>query len=184
MDNDRWKINIANENNVTLEDVKFIFEQAEKRLDDTVKTGASISSKNTGILTVMTGVIIALSSYVIDKWVSFSSVDNKIFVSFVAVAYISALIAYMIKNILPSHYHVVGSLPQELFVQQFFEDSLERQKQIIYLYMSETENYQFRITHNESKNKNRWICYMTSMIALVIMPFFLAIVYFILQAVR
>ena len=34
----RWKIKLSNESNVTLEDVKFIFSQAEKRLDDTIKT--------------------------------------------------------------------------------------------------------------------------------------------------
>jgi hypothetical protein len=41
-----WKIDSSIDvNRVSLEDVKLIFGQAEKRLDDTVKTGESIASK-------------------------------------------------------------------------------------------------------------------------------------------
>lgn len=39
-----WKIDPAiNINRVSLEDVKFVFTQAEKRLDDTMKTGDGIT---------------------------------------------------------------------------------------------------------------------------------------------
>jgi len=69
-----WKIDSRIDvNRVSLEDVKFIFSQAEKRLDDTVKTGESIASKTMSMITVMTGVLIALSGYTISNWKGFSS---------------------------------------------------------------------------------------------------------------
>ena len=60
---ERWKIELSNDCNVTLDDVKFIYSQAEKRLDDTIKTGETIASKTTTILTLMTGVIVGVSAY-------------------------------------------------------------------------------------------------------------------------
>ena len=69
-----WKIDSRIDvNRVSLEDVKFIFSQAGKRLDDTVKTGESIASKTMSMITVMTGVLIALSGYTISNWKGFSS---------------------------------------------------------------------------------------------------------------
>ena len=50
---------------VSLEDVKLIFAQAEKRLDDTVKIGENIASKTMSMITLMAGVLIALSGFII-----------------------------------------------------------------------------------------------------------------------
>jgi hypothetical protein len=64
-----WQIDPSIDVNlVTLEDVKLIFSQAEKRLDDTVKTGESIASKTMTMVGLLTGVLIALCGYTISNW--------------------------------------------------------------------------------------------------------------------
>jgi len=184
MSTERWKIAVSNENNVTIEDVKFIYSQAEKRLDDTIKTGETIASKTTTILTLMTGIIVGVSAYIVNKWEGLTSVDNKIIVSTIAIIYVALVLVYMIRNVLPNHYHVAGSLPKDLFSDVYFNDSVDRNKQTIYLYMSEIENYQFRIEKNGTVNDERWSKYIGSIIALLIMPFLLAILYVVLEATR
>ena len=64
-----WKIDPSIDvTRVSLEDVRFVFSQAEKRLDDTAKTGESIASKTMSMMTLMAGVLIALSGYTISDW--------------------------------------------------------------------------------------------------------------------
>lgn len=184
MSNNRWKIQLSNESNVTIDDVRFIFSQAEKRLDDTIKTGETIASKTTTILTVMIAVIVGVSAFLINKWTGFAEIDNKIIVSAVAIIYVALVLVYMIKNVLPNHYYVGGSLPKDLFSDVYFNDNVDRTKQTVYMYMSEIENYQFRIEKNWSVNDERWSKYIGSVIALLIMPFALAILYIILEATR
>jgi len=179
-----WSIQLSNENNVTLDDVKFIFSQAEKRLDDTIKTGESIASKTTTLLTLMTGIIVGVSAYLINKWTDFKTFDNKTIIAAVSIIYVFFVLVYMIRNVLPNHYYVAGSLPKDLFIDAFFKDDVDRKKQTTYIYMSEIEDYQLRIDKNWITNDERWSKYITSVIALLIMPFALAILYIILEATR
>ena len=73
-----WKIDRSIDvDRVSLEDVKFIFSQAEKRLDDTVKTGESIASKTMSMITLLAGVLIALSGYMISNWNSVALASHK-----------------------------------------------------------------------------------------------------------
>lgn len=65
-----WKIDPSVEvNRVSLEDVKLIFSQAEKRLADTAKARESIESKTMTVVSLMTGILIALCGYAISNWV-------------------------------------------------------------------------------------------------------------------
>ena len=95
-------------------------------------------------------------TYIINKWVGFDSIDNKVILSAIAIIYVALILVYMIKNVLPNHYFVCGSLPEDLFKDIFFKDSVDRGKQTIYLYMNEIENYQFRIDKNWDVNNERW----------------------------
>jgi hypothetical protein len=73
-----WKIDPAIDvDRVSLEDVKLIFSQAEKRLDDTVKTGENIASKTMSMITLMAGVLVALSGFMIANWDSSTPAINK-----------------------------------------------------------------------------------------------------------
>lgn len=49
-----WKIDpTIDVNRVSIEDVKLVFAQAEKRLDDTIKTGELIAGKTMTLMTLM-----------------------------------------------------------------------------------------------------------------------------------
>jgi hypothetical protein len=64
-----WKIDPSiDADRVSLEDVKLIFSQAEKRLDDTVRAGENIASKTMSVITLMAGIFVALSGFMIANW--------------------------------------------------------------------------------------------------------------------
>jgi hypothetical protein len=88
-----WKIDPSIDiNRVSLEDVKFVFSQAEKRLDDTVKTGESIASKTMSMITLMAGVLIALSGYTISDWKGLAFATDKDVVAVLGSLYILGLL--------------------------------------------------------------------------------------------
>jgi hypothetical protein len=177
-----WKIDPSIDvNRVTLEDVKFIFSQAEKRLDDTVKTGESIASKTMSIFTLMAGVLVALSGYMISNWNGISSSTSKDLVSILGSLYILGLFIYMLKNVLPNEYYVLGSEPDQLMVPAYFDPKLPLDKVTIFIYMSEIENYNLRIEHNLAVNAGRWRKYRFSIIWMLLLPVVLAIVYILLE---
>jgi hypothetical protein len=173
-----WKIDPAIDvDRVSLEDVKFIFSQAEKRLDDTVKTGESIASKTMSMFTVMAGVLIALSGYAISNWKGFQSANEKDLVAIIGSLYILSLFFYMLTNVLPNKYHVLGSEPDLLMVPQYFAPALPLDKITIFIYMSEIENYNERISANLKVNEGRWERYRISVILFLILPVVLGIVF-------
>ena len=176
-----WKIDPAIDvNRVSLEDVKFIFNQAEKRLDDTVKTGESIASKTMSMITVMAGVLIALSGYTISNWKGFLSATDKDLAAIIGSLYILGLFFYMLTNVLPNNYFVLGSEPDLLMVPQYFDAALPQEMTTIFIYMSEIENYNDRIDKNLEVNARRWRKYRISVVLFLLLPVVLGIV-FILQ---
>jgi hypothetical protein len=61
-----WSIDQSlNIDRVSMEELKLIFNQAEKRLDSTTKEGENIASRTTTMVTLMAGLLIALSGYLI-----------------------------------------------------------------------------------------------------------------------
>jgi hypothetical protein len=136
-----WQIDPSIDiNRATLEDVKLIFSQAEKRLDDTVKTGENIASKTMTMVGLMTGVLIAFWGYIISNWNDDQPLGVKVWVAILGSVYIVILFFYMLKNVLPNRYFVLGSEPNELMVPPFFARSVQEDKISVFLYMSEIEN--------------------------------------------
>jgi len=173
-----WKIDPAIDiNRVSIEDVKLVFAQAEKRLDDTVKTGELIAGKTMTLMTLMAGLFVALSGFFISNWNGWAQMNAKVFVAIVGSVYILLLFTYMLKNVLPNEYYVLGSNPRELMSPSFYDPALPTEKIAIFMYMSEIENYDFRIEYNRERNSERWKRYRYSVIALWIMPAGLGILY-------
>lgn len=173
-----WKIDPAIDiNRVSIEDVKLVFAQAEKRLDDTVKTGELIAGKTMTLMTLMTGLFIALSGFFISNWNGWGQMNAKLFVAIVGSVYILFLFTYMLKNILPNEYFVLGSNPSELMSPSFYDPALPKDKIAVFMYMNEIENYDFRIECNRQRNLERWKRYRYSVIALWIMPAGLGLIY-------
>lgn len=173
-----WKIDPAIDiGKISVEDIKLVFAQAEKRLDDTVKTGELIASKTMTLITFMAGLLIALSGFFISNWNGWSKLNGKVFVSLIGALYMLGLVTYMLKNVLPNEYYVLGSNPRDLMSPRFYDPVLPVDKIAIFMYMSEIENYDSRIEYNREKNNARWRRYRYSLITLWVMPMVLGILY-------
>src|ERR1700722_15570878 len=110
-----WKIDPSIDvDRMSLEDVKLIFSQAEKRIDDTVRTGENIASKTMSVITLMAGVFIALSGFIIANWGSPTPKTKKDYLAVFGCCYLLAMFVYTIRNILPDKYLVPGSEPEQL----------------------------------------------------------------------
>ena len=173
-----WKIDPSIDvNRISLEDVKLIFAQAEKRLDDTVKTGELIAGKTMTLMTLMVGILVALSGFLISNWSGWAQLNAREFVAMIGALYIVVLFTYMLKNVLPNDYFVLGSDPRHLMTPNFFDKSVPKEKITVFLYMSEIENYDFRIEYNRTINMRRIKRYRDSVIAVWILPLLLGIIY-------
>lgn len=179
----RWSIKKEFVNNLCIDDLKFIFGQSEKKLDDTIKVSDIITARTNNLITIIAGVIVALSAYVIQQW-NAESINNKILSAIAGFVYLMLLIWYMIKNILPNKYYVPGLYPKDVITNNYYGTKFPDGASLIFVIMNEIENYEFRISSNENLNDARWTKYILSVIALIAMPITVAIFYFILQAIR
>lgn len=164
---------------LTKEDAKFIFEQAEKMLKDTVEMGNIIASRTTTIVTIISGSLIAFMGYLITK-LRTSEMDGLFCIAIVATIYLFVLSYYAFENIKPAAYMTSGSLP-ETFVQglMLMEETTD-EKRITYFYINEFENYQFRIQINIAINRLRWKRYNNILRALLLLPLVMLTLYLLL----
>lgn len=176
-----WKIAVSNESNISLDDVKFIFYQAEKRLESTIKNSDNVSTKTLSIVAALLAIITGCCAYIISNWVSLEKMNNKSITASIAVVYAILIGGYMIKNVLPAAYHSMGSMPKDLFLDRFFTSDFNEERRTIHLYMNEIEDYNKRIKINWENNNDRWGRYTGSVIALFIMPFILTIFFLLLE---
>ena len=166
---------------VSLDDVKLIFAQAEKRLDDTVKTGESIAMKTMTMATLMAGVLIALSGFIISDWKGLSLFTHRDWVGISGCVYILSLLIYMIRNVMPNKYQKVGSEPEELMIPQFFTSSIPQDKITLFIYMSEIEEYSERIRDNTEINMRHGKRFRFSVILFLALPLILGFFYGLLE---
>jgi accessory gene regulator protein AgrB len=108
------------------------------------------------MITLLAGVLIALSGYIISDWKGMASASHKDVVAIIGSLYSIALSIYMIKNVLPNNYYVLGSEPEVLMNPGFFESAVQTDKITVFIYMNEIENYNLRIEKNLEVNTNRW----------------------------
>jgi hypothetical protein len=177
-----WRIDQSIDvDRVTLEDVKLIFSQSEKRLDDTVKTGENIASKTMSMITLLAGVMIALIGYIISNWKGMTLATHQDAVAITGSLYCILLSIFMIRNVLPNKYYVLGSEPKTMMNAAFFDPKLPAGKTTIFIYMNEIENYNLRIEKNLAINKRRWRQYRLAVNAMVALPVVLGILYVLLD---
>ena len=136
------------------------------------------------MITLMTGVLIPLSGFVISNWSEKIALSNRVIVAIEGSLYLLFLFIYMLKNVLPNRYFVLGSEPSELMVPPFFAKGVREDKITIFLYMSEIENYDLRIESNLVVNAKRWKRYRLSVIWFLMLPVLLALTYALLNLLR
>jgi len=166
---------------VSMDELKLIFGQAEKRLDDTVRQGESIASKTMSMITLMSGLLIGLSGYIISVWKSPSFLTNKDLVGIFGCLYILGILIYVVRNLMTYKYAVAGSKPEKLINGNYFSEDIRRDKMLLLMYLNEIENYNWRIKHNENLNHRRWHRYRISIFFILGFPFFLVLLYSVLK---
>jgi len=169
--NIKWSGSILNKQKLNVEDAKFIFEQSEKYLKDSIETSSTIVVRVNTVITIIVAVVIGLSSYIVNKWENQSTGFNNILItSSIGLLYFYVLGFFAVRNVYPSPYFPIGSLPKDLFSDDFFLNEVPNEDRIIRYYVSEIENYQFRIERNNYKNGDRWALYKRTLWLLLTAP--------------
>lgn len=174
----KWQGNVANKEKLTSDDAKFLFDQAEKFLKDSVENSNLIVTRTSSLITLLAGTLIALIGFVITKF-NLKNIDALTIAAIIGVIYVYILIYNAFENTKPQVYLIAGALPKDLFADAFFIDGIIDEKRIIHFYVSEIENYQFKIEKNNEINKIRWNRYARLLKAIVYLPLILAAAYII-----
>jgi len=93
-----------------------------------------------------------------------------------AAIYLLLIILYLFRNVYPRGYFTSGSYPEDLFIQDFFNQP-EEEINLMYLYASEARNYQKRIENNAGINDDRAQCLKISIVLDCILPIILLILF-------
>jgi len=177
-----WSIDQSlNIDRVSMEELKLIFNQAEKRLDSTTKDGETIASRTMSMITLMAGLLIGLSGYTISIWRGFAALTIKDWVAIVGCLYLLGLLIYVISNVMANRYSLAGSEPEHLVNSTYEDDEIPRNKMLLLLYLNEIENYNDRIANNSALNRRGWRRYRISVKLLLCFPFALALLYEVLE---
>lgn len=164
-----WEPTIPDWGKVKKEHVKFIFEQAEKRVDEIIKTCDNLSSRIYTLLTLHSAIWVAICGYVFSNLYK-DTVEQKIItVSLVSLVVILVIMIFLFSRVYPNGYYTSGSQPKDLFNQKFF-DCEDEDDTTISLYYSELCNYQDRISHNNGLNKKRADCIRAVIITDCVLP--------------
>src|SRR4051794_6448256 len=122
-----WQGKVENKEKLTKEDAKFLFEQAEKFLKDTVETSNTIVTRTNTLITILAGSLVAFMGYIISR-LHDNNMDSQLITAAFGTLYLYVLIFYSFENTKPKTYLIPGSLPKDLFVDAFFIEGIEDDK--------------------------------------------------------
>lgn len=150
---ERWHSEVEDEH-LEIDALKFVFSQAEKKLDDSIKAFDATTGKSISIITLGTGLFLAQASYF------FLNNDiNGTFNPKLATVFCSCLLTFgilyrILFNVTPTNYKSIGSDPSRLFTKKFFsKDTVGLSA--LHLYANEIESYQVAIRYNFDLNRIR-----------------------------
>lgn len=172
-----WTASVALKEKLTLDDAKFIFEQAEKLLNDSVATSETIVSRMNTLITLITGSLLALIGYIISRLGKDVIFDPPMFTASVGALFLYVLAIYSFQNNQPKDYLLPGTVPKNLFDPAFFNNAIPNNQRIILYYVNEFENYMYRIEINREINEKRWKRYSMIAGALLWLPIILVSCY-------
>lgn len=179
-----WSADIEHKKRLTKEDAKFIFDQAEKILTDTLETSETIVSRTNTLLTLISGSLLAVIGYIISRLGEALLKDNLFITAIFGAIYLYILAFYCFENTRPKSYLIAGTLPKDLFVATFFGASIPNEERIIRLYANEIDNYQYKIEVNSKLNNTRWKKYKNILRGLLLLPVVLTIISLLISWIR
>jgi len=185
---ERWHIPNEYLSKISLNEAKFVFEHAEKKLKDVVYTNILIVNRTTTLVTVSVGLLVGLIGFSINHWITMRQFDELFTISVFTELYLFVICLILKDNIQAQEYYVIGANPSLFFTDNLYNSQIdnmqiadpEKEQRLIYMYINEIENYQFRIEKNIETNENRWRLFNTSLKALVYLPVYIIVMYFIL----
>jgi hypothetical protein len=121
-----WQVPLADKNALTIEDAHFIFDQAEKLLNDSVATSQNIVSRMNTLITLITAALLAIFGFIISKLGS-TSIGDPVFITAITASiglYILAIFSF--SNTAPKTYLLPGSVPKDLLTHHFLIKIFQR----------------------------------------------------------
>lgn len=159
-----------------VDEYKFVFTQAEKRLDDSNKTFDATTTKSVTLISLGVVILSTLTTYFFLQNDIEGTFNPKLFTVLMLAVYSFIVLYFLIRNILPSDYQPVGSLPSDLLLQEFYdeytnqENAPDHEKTIRAMYFSELVSYDHRIEWNNNVNAVRLFRFRRCTIALLMLP--------------
>lgn len=161
------------------QEVKFIFDHAEKMLRETLETNTLIVTRVTSLTTLTSTLLIALFGFTISRFDA-NKIDTLFITAVVGIVYFFAIAVMLFLNILPKKYHQVGAEPKQFFSRAFI-NRYNANYRIQLFYVNEIQEYQKRIQYNLKLNYKRWNLYLISLTLILLAPVVLSLVYYILS---
>jgi hypothetical protein len=141
---------------IPLASLIFVFDQAEKRLKDSLEASDNLTNRSYNFLTLSIGIFVALCGYIITSLSNEERNNPLLITAFFSSAYIIVIFVSLIKNIAPSFYKGAGAEPRFLYKdemlvpQETTEERIELKQK--FLYDSEIVETQTKITENIERN--------------------------------
>lgn len=179
-----WQISEVNKAAIDKDSAKFIFEQAEKQLKQSIEISTTIVTRTTILLSVTVGILSSILAYAFKRLFETNVHDILFQTSALTSLYLLILVAYIVINIKGVPYKDLGSIPKALLHDHFFSSNLTAENRITYYYISEAENYQERIDTNILINTIRWRKFHQAIYAIYFLPIFSIIVYLISYSIH
>lgn len=142
-----------------------MFVQSEKRLDETIKSSESITSRAYKILPIGLTMMVVSSGYI------FKEKESQILflAALFTLSWSMISMFLIIRAIWPYAIHVLGSPPKQIFDEEFV-DGFKKDQQFKVLILIQSEDFQERIDFNDSSNKKRRELVNRSIIWLSLIP--------------
>ena|ERR1022692_698591 len=162
------------------EHIKFALAEAEKQLVDTIDTSQVIVARTTILITLVSGLMIALVGSVISMKISDKPINHQIVSSAILLfIYLLPISFFLMKNILGQSYFIHGGEPKDLFIEGFYKTTAPKEKITLMYLISQLKDCQEKIDNNKISNQNRWGIFNLSLKLVFFTPIAMVVFYFV-----
>lgn len=166
-------------NLIKVDEAKFILEHGEKQLKDILDTSLLIVTRSATLLTIIIGLIIALSGFWIKRWDDNKHLwDQPLFISLWVAIYLLVMTFTLLMNFIPRSYLIPGAEPADFFSEDknvFKEENSDYR--MIAIYVNEIVQAQIKIKYNKAINDERWQYFNCSIYMMCGLPIFISLMY-------
>ncbi|GAB3908135.1 hypothetical protein [Mucilaginibacter boryungensis] len=169
---------------ITLEEAKFVYDQAIIRFDNTIEISKIIVDRSNILLSVVIGIIIGLVTYSIDRGDK-NNYDNIFFTTTISTLYYFYMaVNNLIVNIKPFEYTMPGTAPNQYISDHFYKKEYNNSdKRLMGFYLTELKSLQYKSHYNNKLNKKRWLIYEESLKLLLCSPIIVALIFITIEII-